>query len=52
MGFIVIGVLVALIAGVVLWLLSLVVSVVSFNWIFVLIIGGIAGLYGGYEYSS
>lgn len=46
-GFILFGVCAGIIWGVGLWLLSLIISVISFNWTFVLVISGIAGFAGG-----
>lgn len=47
LGFLLIGAIV----GVVLWLLTLIVSVLLFSWPFVLIIAGIAGMLVGFGFA-
>lgn len=47
LGFVAGVVLSGLIAGVGLWLLTLIVSAVTFSWMFVFVIAGIFGVVGG-----
>lgn len=52
LGFLIYGIITGFIVGIIVWLLSLIISVVTFSWIFVLVISGIVGFFGGISFVS